>query len=148
MRVRFVLVLLALLAAALVPATTPVTPPPAYADCAAPMLDLARDQELPRAGTEVTITGRFFKDGCNDLGSCHGVLGCQSCDYGPPAEPMAGLTLELHQAGRGWDLATADATGEAGKVTWSFEMPRGVRKGAARLTVKDVYAEPARVRIG
>lgn len=146
MRPRFVRLLL-LLTAALVPATTTATSGPARADCAAPMLDVTRGQQLPLAG-EVTITGRWFKDGCNDVGSCHGVLGCQSCDYGPPAKPLEDLTLELHQDGRTWELATADAVGEAGKVAWGFALPHGVRKGAARLTVQDVYAEPARVRVG
>ena len=146
MRARFV-VLLTLLTVGLVPATTATTSAPAAADCAAPQLDLEPGARLPRAG-EVTVAGRFFKDGCNDVGSCHGVLGCQRCDYGPAAEPLAGLTLQLQQRGRTWDVATADATGELGEVTWTFDVPAEARRGPARLTVDGAYAGPARVRIG
>lgn len=145
MRARFV-VLLAVLTAALVPATTATTAPSAVADCAAPMLDLARNASLPR-GSEATVTGRFFVDGCNDVGSCHGVLGCQSCDYGPPVKPLQDLTLQLHQRGHTWDLATSDATGELGTVRWTVEIPSDARRGPARITVDGAYAEPARVRI-
>lgn len=144
MRPRFV-ILLAVLVAVLVPATTATTAP-ANASCAAPLLDLPPGAQLLRTD-EVTVSGRHFTDGCNDVGACHGVLGCQSCDYGPPAKPLEKLTLQLHQRGHTWDLATTDA-GRSGRASWTFTLPRGVRPGAARLTVDGAYAEESRVRIG
>lgn len=146
MRPRFV-VLLVFLTIGLVPATSATTVTPAQASCAGPVLDLGRPARLPRTG-EVTVTGRFFVDGCNDVGVCHGVLGCQSCDYGPPVKPLTDLTIQLHQRGRTWDLATADATGDSGRVSWTFRLPPAARRGAATLTVDGAYADATPVRIG
>ncbi|HSX67466.1 hypothetical protein [Nocardioides sp.] len=145
MRPCFV-VLLALLTATLVPATTATTAVRAAADCAAPMLDVTPSTELPRTA-EVTVTGRYFKDGCQDTGVCTGYLGCQRCDYGPEPKPQQDLTLKLRQDGRTWALATTDAD-DSGKASWTFRLPPGVDEGPARLTIDSAYAEPAVVRIG
>jgi hypothetical protein len=139
MRIRFVL--LVLLLAAAIAAMQPATP--TAADCAAPTLDLAPQASLLR-GEKVTVTGRHFRDGCNDTGVCTGFLGCQRCDYGPPVEPMRDVELVLRQAGRSWSLGSVDADATY-VATWTFELPPNVRPGRARLV--PTTGEPARVTI-
>lgn len=126
-------------------ALAPFPQPPAYASCAGPMLDLPRRPVLER-GTTTTVEGQAFVDGCRDTMSCSAVPGCSHCEYDdPPPRPMQDVNLRLRQGDRTWRLATADAESRGGRVTWTFEMPPGVRAGPARL-VADM-AGPVRIRI-
>lgn len=92
------------------------------------------------------MTGRYFVDGCNDVGGCTGYLGCQSCEQPSPSPPSEDVPLRLVQRGQTWDLATADATREAGRITWVTEVPAGVAPGKARLEADGAMPVPVRVR--
>lgn len=140
MRIRFVALLVAL-AGALLPVW--VSSSPADASCVGPTLEVEPGTRYVR-GEPVVVAGGPYRDGCNDTGSCTGFLGCQSCDYGPPARPLKDVTLELRQRGRTWELATSDADDD-GSVTWSATLPDDVRPGAARLVAEGT--PPVRVRI-
>ena len=61
----------------------------AVASCAGPYLDI--DQRLVlETGVQVTVAGRAFVDGCQDVQSCSG-FGCHSCEYDDPAPtPLPG----------------------------------------------------------
>lgn len=141
MRIRFA-VLLVTLAAALFPAWA--SPGPAQASCVGPMLEVEPRTAFVR-GEPVSVTGGPYMDGCNDTGSCTAFLGCQSCDYGPPAQPLKDVSLELRQRGRTWELATSDADAD-GSVTWSVTLPADARPGAARLVAEGTQSVRVRVR--
>ncbi|WP_147381517.1 hypothetical protein [Nocardioides immobilis] len=128
----------------------PAAHPPAVASCAAPYLVDVDSLVLARGAT-ATIEGRAFADGCRDSMSCGPGLGCDDCEYDdPPEKPMEDVALQLVQRGRTWDLGVADAESAAddrlGWVTWTFEVPKGVKPGPARLVADG--AGPTRIRIG
>ena len=126
-------------------AVAPLPQPPASASCAAPFLDAPQRLVLERGAT-TTVNGRAFVDGCRDTMSCSAVPGCSHCEYtDPPPEPMQEVRLRLRQGERTWKLATASAQGDGGRVTWTFELPAGVRPGQARLLADQ--AGPLRIRI-
>lgn len=131
-------------------AVAPFPQSPATASCASPYLEVADRAVLERRST-VTVEGRAFTDGgCQDSMGCTDVLGCGSCTYDdPPAVPMEGVTLRLVQGDREWELAVTDAgsaeDGHLGWVSWTFDLPRAVEPGPARLLTGP--AEPVRVRI-
>lgn len=128
----------------------PVVHPPALASCAAPYLIEVDGLVLTRGAT-ATIEGRAFVDGCRDSMSCGPGLGCDDCEYDePPEQPKEDVALHLVQGGRTWDLDVTDA-GSAqddrlGWVSWTFEVPKGVKPGPARLVADG--AGPTRIRIG
>ena len=132
-----------LVAALLAVSVGPLPGSPATASCAGPWLET--EGLTLRAGDVVTVGGRGFDDGCQDSMGCSETFGCSSCSYDdPPPEPLRDLTVRLVQGGRSWELGTADADSD-GRVTWSFTVPAGVERGAARL-VTDL-TEPGRVRV-
>lgn len=140
MRIRFVALLVAL-AAGLLPVWA--SQESARASCAGPMLEVEPRSAFVR-GASASITGGPYLDDCNDTGVCSGFLGCQRCDYGPPAQPLKEVSLVLRQRGRTWELATSDASAD-GSVTWSTTLPEDARRGPARL-VADGTA-PVRIRL-
>jgi hypothetical protein len=118
-------------------AVAPLPQPPASASCAAPYLKAADGLVLER-GAPTTIRGRAFVDGCRDSMGCTVGLGCDHCEYDDPApRPMQDVALRLRQGDRAWRLGTADAgtaeNNHLGQVTWTFDLPAGVRPGKARL---------------
>ncbi|WP_182524632.1 hypothetical protein [Nocardioides dongkuii] len=118
---------------------------PASASCAAPYLEVGESPVLER-GAARTVRGRAFVDGCQDSMSCTISFGCQSCeDDDPPPVPAQDVALELRQRGRTFELGTADA-GEDGQVTWTVDLPAGVRRGPARLVADGANPVPVRVR--
>ncbi len=127
----------------------PAAHPPAVASCAAPYLVEVDSLVLARGAT-ATIEGRAFVDGCRDSMSCGPGPGCDDCEYDdPPAQPRENVALHLTQGGRTWDLGVSDA-GSAeddrlGWVTWTFEVPKGVKPGRARLVADG--GDPTRIRI-
>jgi hypothetical protein len=126
-------------------AVAPFPQPPASASCAAPYLKAAEGLVLER-GTTTTVRGVAFVDGCQDSMSCSAVPGCSHCEYDDPApKPLQDVALRLRQGDRTWKLGTADAEAAAGRVTWTFDLPAGVRPGPARLLPG--YGEPLRIRI-
>ena len=140
---------LLLLVGLLVVVLTPVSSGPASASCAGASFDDVDGLVLVR-GEVATVEGSHFVDGCRDTMTCSGVGGCQSCTYDePPEVPMQDVALELRQDGRSWRLGTADAgtAGEQrlGQVTWTVELPDGVRPGRARLLAET--AQPVKVRV-
>jgi len=89
----------------------------ATAGCVAPYLeDSATGAEPPvlRLGSNVTIEGDAFVDGCNDTGS---TWACSA----EPVIPMEDVVLRIHQRGSEWELGSADASdGETrGHVQWA-----------------------------
>jgi hypothetical protein len=122
----------------------------ASASCVGPSLQGADALVLDRGGA-ASVEGRFFVDGCRDTMSCTGAPGCQRCKYDePPEEPQQDISLELRQRGHAWVVGTADAgTAEDdrfGEVTWTFDVPRGVEPGRARLVAEG--AQPVEVVVG
>ena len=146
--VRRSLVLLASLMTGV--AVVPFPRAPASASCAAPYLKVADQAVLRRDSTE-TVEGRAFTDGgCQDSMSCTESLGCSSCEYAdPPATPMKDVALRLAQRDRIWILDIADSgsaeDNRLGWVSWTFELPDGVKPGHARLLSE--RAIPVRVVI-
>lgn len=145
MRLRFLVLLAGLFGLALAPYPSS----PAVASCAAPYLKDVEPRVLERAG-HATVEGRAFADGCQDSMSCPAIPGCGSCEWDdPPPTPLRDVELRLVQGGRSWRLGTADGgTAEddrLGWVTWTFDLPRGVQAGRARLLADG--AEPLTVRI-
>lgn len=126
-------------------AIAPLPLPPASASCAAPYLEAPRRLALERSET-TTVKGRAFVDGCQDTMHCSAVPGCSHCEYDEPApEPLQDVALRLRQGDRAWRLATADAEGAGGRVTWTVDLPAGVRPGLAKLLPD--FGESLRVRI-
>ena len=139
-----------LMAGLLAVVVAPIPHGPASASCAGPSLEDAERLVL-RRGTSATVEGRFFVDGCRDTMTCTGVGGCQRCEYDePPEEPQQDIRLQLRQQGRTWLLDSADAgTAEddrLGWVTWSFDVPAGVRSGQAKLVADGVQPVDIRVK--
>jgi hypothetical protein len=143
MRSRYGGLLVLLVCGATAPGVTALTSAPAAADCVAPTLEVRPRMTFDR-GTEVTVEGSSFRDGCNDTGTCSGFLGCQRCDYGPPAQPSQDVVLTLRQAGRTWELAAVDAEAD-GSVTWSVMLPADAARGPARLVAEGTH--PVRIRL-
>lgn len=128
----------------------PLAPPPAAAGCVAPYLVHEQRRPTLEAGVVERIEGRAFVDGCRDTMTCSAVPGCDSCEYDePPPEPMQDVELRLAQRGRTWRLGVADAqtasNDHLGWVSWTFELPAGVRPGPAVLRPEG--GEPLRVRV-
>lgn len=121
-------------------ALAPYPAGPATASCAGPSLDLEPREVLPRGGA-LTVRGDAFADGCQDTGSCSGVLGCQSCDYGPPPVPLEDVPLLLRQGGREWELGVVDAgtadEGALGRTVWQVTVPADAAQGPATLVAGD-----------
>jgi hypothetical protein len=130
-------------------AGAPFPQTPATASCAAPYLAVEEGKEL-RRGEHVMVRGQAFVDGCRDTMSCTVGLGCDSCEYDePPERPLENVRLRLVQGVRMWSLGEVDAesrqSSHLGRVTWRFEVPKGVGPGPARLVPEG--GEPVRVRI-
>lgn len=125
-------------------AVAPFPQQAASADCAGPTI-LTDGLDL-RRGEEVTVGGRSMVDGCRDVMTCSGVLGCSRCEYAdPPPAPLRNVELRLEQGGRSWSLGTADAD-DAGEATWVVVVPEEARRGAARLVVDGSPKERVRIR--
>lgn len=143
MRPALAFLIVALLATTLLP----FGEQPAVASCAAPYV-VHPDRLVLHPGATVEVEGAAFADGCQDNGTCTDTLGCTHCDYGPEPTPMRNIALTLRQGGRSWPLGTADAgggRGDLGQVTWTVEVPSGVKAGRAMLVAGE--SGPVRVRI-
>lgn len=129
---------------------SPFPQTPASASCAAPYLKVTERLVVQRTST-LTIEGRAFTDGgCQDSMTCTESFGCDACTYDdPPPVPMDSVRLRLAQRDRTWDLGSADAgsseTNQLGWVSWTVELPPGVKPGPATLLPQ--HAEPVRIRI-
>ncbi len=126
-------------------ALVPFPQTPASASCAGPYLKAGQRLVLERGAT-TTVKGVAFVDGCQDSMHCSAVPGCDNCEYDEPTpKPLQDLALRLRQGDRTWMLGNADAETAAGRVTWTFEAPVGVKPGRARLLPG--VAEPLRIRV-
>jgi hypothetical protein len=148
--------LLAALLLALVVAPYPQST--ADASCAAPSLTIdgadGGGRALPTLtrGQQVTVSGRGFASGCDDVGSTS-TFGCSGDDHADESEPLTDVELVLVQ-GRpttttrtslgAADAGTAD-DGQLGQVTWRFDVPADQPLG--RAVLKTVGSEPLQVRI-
>jgi hypothetical protein len=130
-------------------AAVPFPQAPASASCAAPYLKVG-DLLVLHRGSTATIEGRAFTTGgCQDTGACTESFGCESCTQDPPPVPMEDVSLRLVQRDHAWNLGAVDA-GSAedrhlGWVSWTFDLPAGVKRGPAKLVPE--HAQPVRVRI-
>ena len=123
----------------------PFPQPPASASCAAPYIKAGPRLVLERGAT-TTVKGVAFVDGCQDSMGCTVGPGCDSCEYDDPTpKPQQDVALRLRQGDQTWKLDKADAHTAGGRVTWTFDLPTGVRPGPAKL-LPDA-GEPLRVRV-
>lgn len=128
----------------------------ASASCAAPMLFIEGHQHDHQPldlhpGEEVTVSGRGFVDGCDDVGEGSSAFGCSGEDASEkPLEDVELVALQGRSMPNRTSLATADAGSADGDrlgwISWSFTVPASLEPGAAVL--KTVGSEPLRVRIG
>ena len=138
-----------LLLSLLVVVLAPFPSEPASASCAGPELEDVDELVLVRGGT-VTVRGSGFVDGCRDSMSC-GSGACSRCEYDePPEQPRRDVVLEVRQGGRSWRLGTADAgtrkEQRMGQVTWTVDVPDGLRRGRARLVPEGALPFVVQVR--
>jgi hypothetical protein len=120
-----------------------LVPAGAVAGCVGPVLavgpvvDPADAEDLPASqaalplGEAVTVSGRWFHEGCDDTGQGSG------CTAPVPSEesPLRDVDLVLEQGGSSWELGTADAASreEQYAVTWQVRVPDGAQPGSATL---------------
>ena len=116
--------------------------PPARASCVGPVMAVGSsvdDVQPPTSGgtvvpgQEVTVSGLFFRDGCDDHGSVSG--GCTPVEHREVETPLLDVPLVLEQDGRSWVLDTADASGDDDgfAVRWQGRVPPDVVPGPALL---------------
>ena len=147
---------LALLAGLSGLALVPYPDAPSAASCAGPRLSIeGHGQNSPKwvdlvAGEKVTVTGRWFVTGCDDVGEGSSGLGCAGDEE--TEVPLEGVELVALQGRSSSDqvtLAVADAgsaaDNELGQVTWTFTVPDSLSAGPALLKAEGT--EPLRVRI-
>lgn len=110
----------------------------ATASCAEASLDVGSGATPARvsAGSEISVDGRGFVNGCDDGGS-QSVLGCSTSE-GEQETPLSDVTLVIRQDGREFKLGTEDAglaeDNEMGQISWEATLPSGVRPGPAVLS--------------
>ncbi|MBZ5737627.1 hypothetical protein [Nocardioides mangrovi] len=126
-------------------AAAPFPSSPAAAGCAGPQVvvpgvDVARDRPVLTRGSEVTVRGRYFLDGCDDTGGSSATLGCTTDDEGETVQPSRDVELRLN----GELVGTADAD-EDGRITWTFTVPVDLPVGPA--TMDSYSGDEIRVRI-
>jgi hypothetical protein len=98
------------------------------ASCVAPMLTVKPAKV--HAGDEVTVTGEWFADGCNDT-----VVNGET-PQPPPA--FTDMTIEFHQGDKTWPVATdVDAEGEHYAFETTVQIPDDVHEGKATMQAKD-----------
>ncbi len=119
----------------------------ASGSCAAPGLQLAGSTTESTAarpevgpGTDLTVHGTRFVDGCDDGGGS-ATFGC-SAEAREPERAQERVSLELVQGDRRWELGPADAdagtgSGGLGEVVWTVRLPAEVRRGPATLEAGD-----------
>lgn len=92
-------------------------------------------------GARLTVTGTWFRDGCNDTSSV-GTTGCGGpvVSQGETETPMRDVVLLLTQGNGRWPLGTTDATGRADSFAIAFDvgLPTDLQPGAAVLMVGPV----------
>jgi len=83
-----------------------------------------------RAGSTVTVSGRYFANGCDDTGGgpAGPLPGCSAAGP-PPAAPAQDVGLDLEVGGRVVRLGTADAD-QGYAVRWTVTLPPEVGAGS------------------
>jgi len=118
----------------------------ATASCAAASLEVGSGATPPRlsVGSEISVDGQSFVNGCDDGGS-QSVLGCSTSE-GEQETPRSDVTLVIRQDGREFKLGTENAgvaaDNELGQISWEAILPPGVRPGPAVLN-----AETTKLRV-
>ncbi|MEJ5868497.1 hypothetical protein WDV85_12200 [Pseudokineococcus sp. 5B2Z-1] len=113
--------------------------PAARASCAGPLfavgatVDDARAPDsgvLPAPGADVTVSGVWFRTGCDDTGQGAGCSAPASTEA-----PMRDVDLVLEQGDRSWTLGTQDASSREDRyaISWTGHVPPGARPGPATL---------------
>lgn len=119
--------------------------PPAIASCVGPSAAVSPDQGS--AGSEITITGQFYWDRCNDVIRCviytptpspspgdptPSPSATSTCEEPEPAQPLEDIRIEFVQGGRVWQLGTVDADHE-GEIRLEAEVPAEADFGNAKV---------------
>lgn len=113
--------------------------PAAQASCVGPVFAVGdavddarppRDGVLPAPGADVTVSGVWFRSGCDDTGQGAGCSAPASTEA-----PMRDVDLVLEQGDASWTLGTQDAAsrGDRYAITWTAQVPTGARPGPAVL---------------
>lgn len=117
--------------------------PPALASCIGPSVAVSPDQG--GAGSEITITGQYYWDRCNDVIRCvidtptpapspgdptPSPSPTSTCEEPEPPLPLNDIRLEFVQGGRVWDLGTVDAD-DQGRIRLATEVPEQADFGDA-----------------
>lgn len=94
------------------------------------------------AGQDVTVSGAWFRSGCDDTGRPAAGCGVGSGQRSTEA-PLTQVQLVLQQGRSRWVIDTRDAAGRADQytLTWQGRIPKAVRPGPAELTA-DVATLP------
>ena len=102
-------------------------PQAASASCAAPEWDV--DNDRAQTGESITISGRFFIDGCNDTGSASW---CGGPAPQEPEVPMTGIRFQLLGGDESVDAVTVSAD-EQGDVAATLTVPQDAKAGAYKV---------------
>ncbi|MEO7979636.1 MAG: hypothetical protein ABI807_01855 [Sporichthyaceae bacterium] len=91
------------------------------------------------AGGDLTVTGRWFLDGCNDTSSS---TGCSGPTKPLPQPAARHVALVVEQDGHAWTLGYADASGprHGWRVRWEVALPVDLAPGPATLTARGAEA--------
>jgi hypothetical protein len=110
----------------------------ALASCVGPELAVlpagAPPPPVVSVSAEVTVTGEWFRSGCDDTGQGSGCGAPESEEA-----PLEDVELHLEQDGRSVPLGTADAADKDRRyaIAWDVELPAGLRPGPAVLHAAD-----------
>lgn len=99
---------------------------PSQASCAAPQIEVSPTPARP--GAPITVTGKYFADGCNDTGGCSSGLCTTTCEQPAPEPPLTGLSVELRRAATVLDSVTVDAD-ERYRIAASLTVPTDAPPG-------------------
>lgn len=86
------------------------------------------------AGQRVTVTGEWFRSGCDDTGAS--AVGCSTGSGQRSTEaPLTEVQLVLRQGQSRWTIDTRDAAGRSDRyaVAWQGRIPKAARPGPAEL---------------
>ncbi len=110
----------------------------ASADCAAPYLQIADSEDKPVVvqGTTISVQGRAFVVGCDDMGDSGGCSGDREEEV-----PIKNVELSLRQGTQRWDFSTEDAgvaaDSKLGQINWDLQVPPQAKPGRATLVAGD-----------
>lgn len=103
----------------------------AVASCIGPQISLSTASAS--VGGSVTVTGRFFTDGCHDVG-INGVF--------PPTYPAKGVKILFVQGSKTQEIGRVDANKDF-EISVTVKVPGGATAGAAEIVAETLYEDSA-----